>query len=80
MADKKDTREKVISVCARVLRVEDDAIDAQKTFDQLGIDSLDKVEMVMRLEEAFNIHIDDDEFEAFAHIQGVVDYVHDLRN
>lgn len=38
----------------------DIAVDEQTTFDQLGFDSLDKVELLMKIEEEFGIMFEDD--------------------
>lgn len=50
--------------------IEDDA-----TFTSLGADSLDMVEMIMRVEEKFEIQIDDDEIESYKTFNEFVDFV-----
>lgn len=41
-----------------------DVISREKTFDELGADSLDKVEIVMDIEDEFQVAISDEEGEA----------------
>ena len=43
--------------------------------DELGLDSLDIVEMLMALEEEFEISIDDSVTEKFVKVSDVIDYV-----
>ena len=56
---------KVRKVVAEHLGIENSAlkIASETTFDELGADSLDQVEIVMALEEEFNIEINDEEYE-----------------
>lgn len=43
--------------------------------EDLGADSLDTVELVMALEEEFNIEIPDEEAEKITTVQSAIDYV-----
>jgi len=43
--------------------------------DDLGADSLDTVELVMALEEEFDLEIADEEAEKIATVQDAVDYI-----
>ena len=43
--------------------------------DDLGADSLDTVELVMALEEEFDIEIPDEDAEKIASVQNAVDYI-----
>jgi acyl carrier protein len=54
------------------LGVDRERNSAQTTFTELGVDSLDTVELVMELEEEFDINIPDDEAEK---IQTVADAI-----
>ena len=46
-------------------------------FDDLGADSLDVVDLVMSLEEAFDIEIPDDQVENIKTVGDIVKYVED---
>ncbi len=43
--------------------------------DDLGADSLDTVELVMALEEAFETEIEDEEAEKITTVQQAIDYI-----
>ena len=52
-----------------------DEIQSDSSFvDDLGADSLDTVELVMALEEEFNVEIPDEEAEKITTIQQAVDF------
>ncbi|PAB25778.1 hypothetical protein CC202_24130 [Pseudomonas savastanoi] len=46
----------------------------------LGADSLDSVEFIMRIENAFNIEIQEEEIKQFRTVQNIVDYVSKSKN
>jgi acyl carrier protein len=47
----------------------------QHSLNNLGGDSLDRVELVMALEEAFDIEIADEDAKRFRTVQDVIDYI-----
>lgn len=65
--------EKVQEVLAKELSMDKEEILLESSFEDLGIDSLDLVELVMQLEEEFDITID--EAEGLKTIKEVVDYI-----
>ena len=68
--------EKVKQIIREQLGVENDEITPTASFvDDLGADSLDTVELVMALEEAFNIEIPDNDAEKMKTVQDVIDYI-----
>lgn len=46
--------------------------------DDLGADSIDAVQIIMDLEDAFNIEIDTDNAEAISTVKNLVDYIEAL--
>lgn len=63
------------------LGVEEKQVNSDASFiDDLGADSLDTVELVMALEEEFDIEIPDEEAEKIATIKNAVDYIKDHIN
>jgi acyl carrier protein len=50
-------------------------IKPETTLDELGADSLDKVEIIMILEEEFDIDIDNSEVENFNSVKDITDYL-----
>ena len=68
--------EKVKKVIMEQLGVSDSAITLEASFiDDLGADSLDMVELIMALEEEFDIEIPDSDAEKVATVGDVVDYI-----
>ena len=68
--------EKVKDVIVEQLGVEDDTIKLDTSFiDDLGADSLDIVELIMALEEEFDMQIPDGEAEKIATVNDVVEYI-----
>jgi acyl carrier protein len=52
-----------------------DVTPASSFVDDLGADSLDRVELIMALEETFGIEIPDEDAEKIATVQDAVDYI-----
>ena len=67
---------KVISVIANQLSLRDDDIKVSSRFvDDLGADSLDIVELIMEMEEEFDIEIPDEEVEKMMTVGDVTKFV-----
>jgi acyl carrier protein len=77
--DKADTSNKVIEVIAQKLKIDKNTITPISTLQDLGADSLDLVEIVMKLEEVFGIEINDADAEKLHNVNDVVEYVQTLR-
>ena len=56
-------------------KLEFDAIKLTDTLEDLGADSLDSVEIIMSLEEKYNIKISEDVFSDIHTVQDIVDYI-----
>ena len=68
--------EKVKEIIVDQLGVDEKQVNSEASFiDDLGADSLDTVELVMALEEEFDIEIRDDDAEKIATVQNAVDYI-----
>lgn len=68
--------EKVRSIVAEQLSVDADEVKSESNFqNDLGADSLDTVELVMALEEAFDIEIPDEAAEGIATVGDAVKYI-----
>lgn len=71
-----ETFEKVKKIVGDQLSVEAEKITPQANFaNDLGADSLDTVELVMALEEEFDIEIPDEAAEKITTVQEAVDYI-----
>jgi acyl carrier protein len=70
------TFERVKKVVVEQLDVSEDEVTAQASFvEDLGADSLDVVELVMGLEEEFDIEIPDEDAEKIATVQDAISYI-----
>ena len=58
-------------------KLEFDAIKLTDTLEDLGADSLDSVEIIMSLEEKYNIKISEDVFADIHTVQDIVNYIND---
>lgn len=68
--------EKVKKIIVEQLGVEEDEITMESNFiDDLGADSLDIVELIMALEEEFDLEIPDSEAEKITIVGDVVEYI-----
>jgi len=70
------TEEKVKQIISEQLGIEESEITSNSSFaDDLGADSLDQVELVMALEEAFELEISDEDAEKIHTVRDVLEYV-----
>ena len=70
--------EKVKKIIVEQLGVAETSVTMEASFiDDLGADSLDIVELIMALEEEFDMEIPDSDAEKVATVGDVVDYIKD---
>jgi len=67
--------EKIKRIVADQLGVEEDEITEDTSFEDLNADSLDIVELIMALEEEFDLEIPDEDAEKLTTVGAAVDYV-----
>jgi len=68
--------ERVIDIVSEQLGVNKDQVSRETSFvNDLGADSLDTVELVMELEEEFDINIPDDAAEKIQTVGQAIDYI-----
>jgi acyl carrier protein len=73
---KDEILQKVQSIVSEQLEVEIEQVVPEATFaNDLGADSLDTVELVMALEEEFDVEIPDEAAEGIDTVQKAVDYI-----
>lgn len=70
--------EKVKGIIVEQLGVEEDEVTEGASFvDDLGADSLDIVELIMALEEEFDLEIPDEDAERISTVRDAVEYIRD---
>lgn len=68
--------EKVKNIIVDKLSVEPDEVVMEASFvDDLGADSLDLVELIMAMEETFDVEISDDQAEKLQTVQDAINYI-----
>jgi acyl carrier protein len=73
-----NTADKIKEAIIDKLGVEESQITPEASFiDDLGADSLDTVELIMALEEEFDLEIPDEDAEALTTVKAVIDYIED---
>ena len=71
-------RERVRKIVADQLSLDVEKINDSASFiDDLGADSLDTVELVMALEDAFDASIPDEDAEKITTVQEAIDYINE---
>ncbi len=76
---REETLGKVIDVVAEKLNIDKNTIKEDSTLQDLGADSLDMVELIMKFEELFGIEINDEDAEGLQNVDDVVTYVQERR-
>jgi len=68
--------ERVKQIVAEQLGVDEEQVtDTAAFMDDLGADSLDTVELVMALEEEFDVEISDEDAEKIQTVKNAIDYI-----
>ena len=71
-----EIKNRIVEIIANQLGIEEEDVTAEASvIDDLGADSLDVVELVMALEEAFDLEIPDEEAEKITSVQNIFDYM-----
>jgi len=74
-----DVLQKVIEVVVEQLGVQAENVKPDSRFiEDLGADSLDTVELLMALEEKFDIEIEEEAAEKLVKVEDIVQFIQDL--
>jgi acyl carrier protein len=68
--------QKLSTIVAEKLAINLSTITLESTMQDLGADSLDMVEIVMGIEESFDIQINDEDAEKLHTMREVTEYIH----
>lgn len=76
MSDNQSIKNRVVKIIVDQLSLSEDEIKMESSFvDDLGADSLDTVELVLALEEEFDISIPDEEAEKITTVAQAVEKI-----
>ena len=75
MSDEMTVEETLREIATRILRKEDVKFSPTTTFKDLGADSLDIVQILVALEETFDIELPDEELKELNNTGDFMDYV-----
>jgi acyl carrier protein len=70
--------QRVLRVIATTRRVPLETVRADSTFEELGIDSLDRINILFELEGEFDIEIDDEQAKQVTTLQQMIDGIEQL--
>ncbi|KAK9142128.1 hypothetical protein Syun_011528 [Stephania yunnanensis] len=78
-AAQQETLQKVQSIIAKQLSIDESAVIPETKFAELGADSLDTVEIMMALEEEFGVSIGEGGAENIATVQDAADLIEKVK-
>lgn len=79
MNEKNDYAQKVIALIAQVVGIDKELVKLDSTLEDLGADSLDRLELIMKLEEVFNVDISDQDESSVKTVQQAIDLIYQLK-
>lgn len=69
-------KEKIVELIATQFNLEESEINLDTSFkDDLNADSLDLVELVMALEDEFNLEVEDEDVDSIKTVGDAIDYI-----
>ena len=72
--------EKIRSILAEQLDLEEDSITMESNIaEDLGADSMDVVDLIMSIEDEFEVEVPDDKIESIKTVGDVVNYIESAR-
>lgn len=71
----KSIEERITQIFATHLGIEESRVTPEASLDDMGADSMDKAELIMEIEEEFNMEIPDADASDIGTVQQAVDYV-----
>ncbi|SEM77022.1 acyl carrier protein [Nitrosomonas marina] len=62
-------------IASKVEEVDASTITAESEFEALGLDSMDRVQLLFDAEETFGVTFKDDEVKSFHCVKDIIDYI-----
>ena len=75
MNDTPSVEQRVVDALARSKRIDAEAIRPETTFEELGMDSLDAIELLFEIEEEFDLTVEDDAVQGKETVGQVIEAV-----
>lgn len=73
--------EKIKNIIVEQFNIDEDSISMETSFrDDLNADSIDLVELIMTLEDEFDLEVEDDEVEDINTVGDAVNYIENILN
>lgn len=72
---RQETTDKIVAIVADVLKADSKSVTGDTSFQSLGADSLDMMELQMKIEEAFEVTIPDDSNMEISTVNQAVDAI-----
>lgn len=70
-----DLESRILSVMEKDYQLNADEVKAASIWSELGLDSLDIVELILKLEEEFGIEVEDDATDKVKNYNSLVEYL-----
>ena len=77
--DRTEMFEKVAEVASDVLGIDADEITIETTFDDLDADSLERLQLVTAIEDAFNMEVPDDKLDQINSVADALDVIESVK-
>ena len=75
-----DLEAKILSVMEKDYQLNADEVKSASIWSELGLDSLDIVELILKLEEEFGIEVEDDAAEKIKNYNALITYLKGRHN
>jgi acyl carrier protein len=73
-----DLTQRILAIIAETQRKDPSEVTIDSTFEQLGIDSMDGVNIIFAIENEFNINVPDEQVKSIRSVRDVVEGVQQL--
>jgi acyl carrier protein len=77
MSDSSSVEQRVFGAIARSKHIDAGKIHSETTFEELGMDSLDAIELLFEIEEEFDLTVEDEAVKGKEDVGQVIEAVHE---
>jgi acyl carrier protein len=76
---REEIKSKLLQIISQQLKIDKNSINPQATLESLGADSLDRVEIIMKIEEEFALEISDEDSSKLSSLDAAIDYIYNQK-